>query len=83
MSNLDTVNSKYEVTTRIEHSRYFFFPREWRHCLFHTFSSNMSFCRGKGTSSVAEWLERLTAYLRIRVRLPAELRMRLLEEYAK
>ena len=59
----------------------FFFPREWRHCLFHTFSLKTSFCRDKGTSCVTEWLECLTAYHRPRVRLPAEVRMRKLEEY--
>ena len=61
----------------------FFFPREWRHCLFHTFSLKTSFCRMNGTSCVAEWFERLTAYQRTRVRLPAEVRMRTLGDYAE
>ena len=36
-----------------------------------------------GTSCVAEWFERLTAYQRTRVRLPAEVRMRTLGDYAE
>ena len=61
----------------------FFFPREWRHCLFHTFSLKTSFCHFKGTSCVAEWIECLTAYHRPLVQLPAEVRMRTLEDYVE
>ena len=59
----------------------FFFPREWRHCLFHTFSLKMSFCLINGTSCVAEWLKRLMAYQLTRIQLPVEVRLRTLEDY--